>query len=67
MNKNKVSLKNLKVSMLENKIGSNRELDICDYNIKTWREPKYKKERKEVFIQNRIIVSVITERTRMRS
>ena len=66
MNKNKVSLKNSEVSMLENKIGSHRELEICDYIIKTWREPKYKKERKEVFIQNRIIVSVITERTRKR-
>ena len=56
MNKNKVSFKNSEVSMLENKIGSHRELDICDCIIKTWREPKYKKERKEVFIQNRIIV-----------
>ena len=43
MNKNKVSFKNSEVSMLENKIGSNRELDICDYIMKTWREPKYKK------------------------
>ena len=56
MNKNKVSFKNSEVSMLENKKGSDRELDICDYKIKTWREPKYKKEHKEVFIQNRIIV-----------
>ena len=64
MNKNKVSLKNSEVSMLENKIGSHRKLDICDCIIKTSREPKYKKERKEVFIQNRIIVT--TERTRMR-
>ena len=64
MNKNNVSLKNSEVSMLENKIGSNKQLDICDYIIKTSREQKYKKERKEVFIQNRIIM--ITERTRMR-
>ena len=47
MNKNKISFKNSEVSKLENKIGSHRELDICDYKIKTWREPKYKRERKD--------------------